>query len=207
MPPESIPAGPGAVRRATRRDITALATVLARAFQDDPLTSWILPDDHQRRRHLPAVYAMQLRTWFVDSAETQVCCRDGVIVAGALWNPPGSRHPPLLVQLRQLPTALRLAGRHIGRLATVTSTIARARPDRPHWYLAELATDPDFQRTGLGDQLMRTQLHRCDAEGAPGYLEAPESNINYYERYGFTVTETIAIPSGPIVYGMWRPSG
>lgn len=182
------------------------AAVLARAFQDDPITSWILPDDYQRRRRLPAVYAMQLRTWFVDSAETRVCCRDGVIVAGALWSPPDSRQPPLLVQLRQLPTTLRLAGRHIGRLITVTSTLDRARADRPHWYLAELATDPDYQRTGLDDRLMRTHLHRCDAEGAPVYIEAPENNINYYERYGFTVTDPIAIPSGPTIYGMWRPA-
>lgn len=173
MPPEGAAAGPGSVRRATRRDVTALAAVLARAFQDEP-----------------------------DRAETQVVCRDGVIVAGALWNPPGSWQPPPLVQLRQLPTTLRLAGWHLGRLITVTSTIARARPARDHWYLAELATDPDLQRTGLGDQLMRTQLYRCDAEGSPVYLEAPENNIDYYERYGFAVTDTIAIPSGPTIYGM-----
>lgn len=196
--------GAGDVRRATRHDIIALAGVLARAFQDDPITTWILPDEDLRRRRLPSIYAMQLRTWFIDRAETHVYCRDGAILAGALWNPPGSRRPPLLIQLRQLPTGLRLAGRHIGRLMALMSTITQARPAQPHWYLAELATDPDVQRTGLGDQLMRTHLRRCDTAGLPVYLETAENNITYYARYGFVVRGTIEIPSGPMIYGMWR---
>jgi hypothetical protein len=30
---------------------------------------------------------------------------------------------------------------------------------------------------------MRTHLYRCAAEGSLVYLEAPENNIDYYERY------------------------
>lgn len=197
---------PTRVRRATRDDVAALAGVLARAFQDDPVTSWILPDADRRRRRLSAVYAMQLRSWFVEHAETHVCCRGERVVAGALWSPPGSPQPPPLVQLRQVPTALRLAGRRIGRLVAVTSATARARPASPHWHLAELGTEPALQRSGFGAQLLRVQLDRCDAEGTPAYLEAPEHNIRFYERYGFTVTRPITVPSGPTLHGMWRPS-
>lgn len=198
------PAGPGIVRAATITDTTALAGVLARAFQNDPITRWIMPDDDIRRRTLPAVYAMLLRTWFINHAESHVAVRGSRLAAGALWNPPGRHHLPLLVQLRQLPTALRLAGRGFPRLMTATSAIAKARPAEPHWYLAELATDPDAQGIGLGRQLMQYMLGRCDALEAPAYLEAPEQNIAYYERFAFTVTDTVTIPSGPTVYGMWR---
>jgi len=44
-----------------------------------------------------------------------------------------------------------------------------------------------------------------DAEGLPAYLESSkESNVPFYERHGFAVTETFDLPDGPRLWLMWR---
>ncbi|WP_346125783.1 GNAT family N-acetyltransferase [Nonomuraea roseola] len=193
------------MRVATGADLGALAAVLAAAFHSDPVARWIEPDDTRRRRILPQAYAMQLRGLFLTQGATEVVVHQGAIKAGALWNPPGQWRMPVLSQVRQLPTALRLAGRRIGRLMSVARAVEAVHPAEPHWYLAELGTDPQAQGTGLGRALLDSRLARCDAEGSPAYLESPEANIPLYERFGFEVTGEVHIPGGgPTVYTMWR---
>lgn len=53
---------------------------------------------------------------------------------------------------------------------------------------------------------MRSRLDRCDAEGAPAYLESSkESNVPYYMRFGFEVTGELTVPDGgPTMWQMWR---
>ena len=51
-----------AVRKATTADISVLAATLAHAFDDDPLTVWMFPDERRRRRQLPRFFRSLLRT-------------------------------------------------------------------------------------------------------------------------------------------------
>jgi hypothetical protein len=52
---------------------------------------------------------------------------------------------------------------------------------------------------------MRSRLDRCDAEGAPAYLESSNiDNVSYYLRFGFEVTGEIDVPGGPTLWCMWR---
>lgn len=81
-----------------------------------------------------------------------------------------------------------------------------AHPEEPHWYLAMIGSDTGVRGGGFGSALMRSRLDRCDAEGAPAYLESsnPE-NIPYYLRFGFEVTREITMPDGgPSLWPMWR---
>jgi GNAT superfamily N-acetyltransferase len=84
--------------------------------------------------------------------------------------------------------------------------IEREHPIEPHWYLAVLGTDPSAQGHGLGSALLRSRLSRCDDRRFPAYLESSkESNVPYYERFGFRVTGEIRVPGGgPRVWPMWR---
>jgi predicted N-acetyltransferase YhbS len=82
-------------------------------------------------------------------------------------------------------------------------------PKEPHWYLMLLGTDPAVRGAGFGQQLMRSRLDRCDAEGAPAYLEnSNPANEAYYLRFGFEVTGEMQLPNGgPKMWPMWRRPG
>ena len=58
---------------------------------------------------------------------------------------------------------------------------------------------------------MQPVLDMCDADGVPAYLERARrsSNVAYYTRHGFRVTEELDVPGGgPRVWPMWRePQG
>ena len=79
-------------------------------------------------------------------------------------------------------------------------------PEEPHWYLMVIGSDPAVRGAGFGHALMRSRLDRCDAEGAPAYLEnSNPKNEPYYLRFGFEVTGEIKLPDGgPCMWPMWR---
>ncbi len=95
------------------------------------------------------------------------------------------------------------------RLSVASATygaLLRVHPARPHWYLSGIGTDPPVQGTGVGGQLLRSRLARCDAAGLPAYLESSkERNVPFYERHGFTVIGELTVPGGgPTLWLMWR---
>jgi len=45
------------VRHATRRDVPAMSRTLGRAFYDDPVMMWMLPDADVRKRKLHKLFA------------------------------------------------------------------------------------------------------------------------------------------------------
>ena len=79
----------------------------------------------------------------------------------------------------------------------------------PHYYLSVLGTDPDQQGGGVGSALLGPVLDRCDADGIAAYLESSkESNVDFYIRHGFSVTDRIDLPDdGPALWFMWREPG
>ena len=79
-------------------------------------------------------------------------------------------------------------------------------PKAPHWYLSTIGTGSAARGGGYGTALLKSRLDRCDASGTPAYLESSkESNVPYYERFGFAVTREIVVPDGgPTLYAMWR---
>ena len=197
---------PPTVRPFARADLTATVATLARAFDDDPVMTWIFPDDGMRRRRLPGFFAATLRGTSLRHDGTEVAVRDGQVLGAAIWLPPGTWRPPLWRQLAALPgLVVRLRSRL--SVASVTyGALVRLHPERPHWYLSGIGTDPPVQGTGVGGELLRSRLARCDADRLPAYLESSkERNVPFYERHGFRVTGEVTIPGGgPTLWLMWR---
>jgi GNAT superfamily N-acetyltransferase len=194
------------VRPFARADLAATVATLARAFDDDPVMTWIFPDEGRRRRRLPGFFAATLRSTSLRLEGTEVAVRDGQVLGGAIWLPPGTWRPPLWRQLAALPgVAFRLGSRFSVAGATYGAML-RLHPERPHWYLSGIGTDPPVQGTGVGGALLRSRLVRCDAAHLPAYLESSkERNVPFYERHGFRVTGELTIPGGgPTLWLMWR---
>lgn len=194
------------VEPAQRRDIGRLAVVLARAFYDDPVNSWMLPDDRTRLRSLTRAFAGLARHHFLPRGGSEVARRDGIVGATTLWDPPGMRTSSRLERLAVMPTMLWAFRSRIPAAMQLMELMEKHHPTEPHWYLMLIGSDPSVRGGGLGQALMSSRLDRCDAERVPAYLEnSNPNNESYYLRFGFEVTGEIKLPGGgPTMWPMWR---
>lgn len=194
------------VRPARKPDIPALARVLGRAFQDDPVMAWVQPDAERRKAALPGLFGALARHHFLAGRASEVAVSDDGVAAAALWDPPGRWQQSPREQLAMLPAVLRAFRGRLAAGRAVTDLMKANHPEEPHWYLAIIGSDPVVRGGGFGRALMQSRLDRCDAEYAPAYLESSNpDNVPYYQRFGFEVTGEIVLPEGgPSLWPMWR---
>jgi GNAT superfamily N-acetyltransferase len=194
------------VSPAQRGDVRGISTVLARAFYDDPVMAWMLPDDRTRLKALTRTFAGLARHHFLSRAGSEVGRRDCAVGAATLWDPPGQRKSSRLEELVMMPTMLWAFRSRVPASVRVMELMEKHHPEEPHWYLMVIGSDPAVRGAGFGQALMRSRLDRCDAEGAPAYLEnSNPKNEPYYLRFGFEVTGEIKLPDGgPSMWPMWR---
>jgi GNAT superfamily N-acetyltransferase len=194
------------VRTAQKSDVRQMARVLAKAFYDDPVTSWMLPDDSSRLTALTRAFAPLTRLHFLPRQGSEVGVRDGTVGAATLWDPPGQRKPSMFEQLITTPAMLWAFRSRVPASVRVMELMEKHHPEEPHWYLMLIGSDPTVRGAGFGHALMRSRLDRCDAEGSPAYLEnSNPKNESYYMRFGFEVMGEIKLPDGgPPLWPMWR---
>ncbi|KAF2810222.1 acyl-CoA N-acyltransferase [Mytilinidion resinicola] len=61
------------------------------------------------------------------------------------------------------------------------------------WYLGHLATDPDYQRQGIGKGLLKWGCDEADKEGIYAYLESTPAGRKLYESMGFEHVDQIEL--------------
>lgn len=195
------------VRKALDAETAAMAGVLARAFFDDPVFTWVLRGDMRRMKILRRGFELFLRrVWMAGEQTFTTAGAAGV----AVWEPPGQWKHGAVEQLRLLPAMLAVFARHLRRVVRALTVLETGHPAEPahapHYYLAFLGVDLPWQGRGLGGALLAPVLQRCDREGVPAYLEASTvRNRALYERQGFAVTEEFVLGRGaPAQWRMWR---
>jgi ribosomal protein S18 acetylase RimI-like enzyme len=195
------------VRSASAGDVSELASALGRAFFDDPLMKWLLPERDARAEGLPLMMKTMTQHHYLAGGGTEVAAVDDVIGAATLWSPPGDWQETPREEELMMPDLQRALGSRISALLSAFELIHEHHPEEPHWYLAIIGSDPAVRGVGFGHALMLSRLDRCDAEKTPAYLESTNSaNVPYYERFGFEVTRELVVPGGPTVWAMWRPA-
>jgi ribosomal protein S18 acetylase RimI-like enzyme len=191
------------VRRATEPELPALASVLARAFYDDPQFVWLIPDASRRMAMLERGFGLFARKlWFPQDE----CYVTGSGVGAAVWLRPGEWEISVWRQIAMGPAMFSIFRRYLPRIGAALARMESNHPHERHWYLAFIGVDPEWQGRGIGAALMRPVLERCDGDGLPAYLEASNPrNRALYERHGFEVTEEFKIGKGsPPLWRMWR---
>ena len=194
------------VRPSQKTDVKALSRTLGRAFYEDPIMMWMLPNAAQRAKTLPRMFAATTRHHFLAGGGAEVATNGSGIGAAALWDPPGRWKQSGRDELLMMPTLIWSFRSRVPAARQVMEIMKREHPDEPHWYLAVIGSDPTVRGAGFGQALMRSRLDRCDAEHAPAYLESSNPvNVPYYMRFGFEVTGEIKLPDGgPSMWPMWR---
>lgn len=181
-------------------DERASVGVLVAAFQDDPVSRWLFPEDESRPRAAERLFAPLVSR---SAAEGELVVAGGG-AAVAVWlslaagesvmgGSDGEVPPELLPHVRRLVTFADLAGR-------------RHPHDRAHLYLPFLGVEPGRQGSGLARTLLAERLAKADEQGLPAYLEASSARSRpLYERHGFhTIGDPITLPDGPPIWPMWR---
>lgn len=190
-----------------RARINSTAAVAARAFADDPMFTFIFPAADQRPRLLRRFFAAGLRYGVlfgrVDTTD------DGA--GTALWLTPGQTDitPGRMIRSGMALLPLTLGMGAFRRFLAFVSYGDRVHSElmrEPHWYLLNLAVDPQRQRQGIGSALIEPVLQRADHERQLCYLETNNpANLPFYARHGFEVGHAGQVPDGgPAFWGLVR---
>jgi GNAT superfamily N-acetyltransferase len=188
-------------RHATIRDRAAVANALSLAFYDDPVVSWLVPDDRRRRAALPPIFEL-FADAFLPHGEVRVT-DDGA--GAALWVPPGVE--PVAPEDADAfgERVAEITGEDAPRTFALMEIMEENHPHEPAYYLQLVGVVPERQGHGIGAALMAPVLDQCDREGAPAYLEATSlGSRQLYERLGFEVIGEFAPAGCPPLWPMWR---
>lgn len=170
-----------------------------RAFVDDPVMRWLYPDDEVFLAPGGEVMRSAMSAWI---GAREVWCTDDV--AGlAVWIPPD--RPEL--DFTADPAAAMPTPELLERFGILGTAVAEHTPPELHWYLQLLGTHPDWQQRGIGARLMGDMFERVDGSGLGCYLETETiENVAYYRHHGFDVRSEWDVPTGPHMWGMYRPA-
>jgi ribosomal protein S18 acetylase RimI-like enzyme len=190
------------VRPARGEEVPQLAAMLARAFHDDPVTAWFMPNEQRRPKYAARFFGWQLHRLLGQEQVHVTGDRSGA----AVWALPGRWRESNWQALRLFVALVPALASHLPAATRGVERVERRHPVEPHLYLAVLGTDPSAQGRGVGTAVLKPGLELCDREGLPAYLESSkEANVAFYSRFGFRVTEEVSMPGdGPTVWLMWR---
>ena len=183
--------------------------LLARAFQDDPVWKYLIPDGSRRLRLLPSFFSIVVRYSLLYGEVYTTSSLEGV----ACWLPPGNTSPRFsrLVRLgfRHASLGFELGWTGFRRyvsMETYNGTVHQRFVPGKHWYLWALGVDPAYQGQGIGGMLMQPVLARAETERLPCYLEtSTEKNVAFYSKRGFTVVNEGVVPGSDLhVWAMMR---
>jgi GNAT superfamily N-acetyltransferase len=184
--------------------VRGAAQAVAEGFFDNEIWVWMLRRDRQRRRLLPRHYRAMIRTVYIPrhGAWTTPDTR-----GAALWFPPDTLEMGARERFAEVVSLLPGGIDSFRRALRWEELISEHHPREPHWYLQTLAVEPSSQRSGIGTALIGPGLERADTDGVGCFLETQRrSNIPYYRRFGFELTDEISLEDSPPLWLMWRPA-
>src|SRR5258708_1401720 len=154
-------------------DLPAAAAALARAFQDDPLQTYVFPDPTERAARSPGHFAPLLRYGLQFG---EVLTATGSPAGAAVWLGPDAwevtPERATAAGLDELPIIMGTAAaeRFFSVLTAVDPYHHRDVPPA-HWYVMVVGVAPEAQGKGIGRRLLQPIMGGPGAVGQPGELE------------------------------------
>jgi GNAT superfamily N-acetyltransferase len=186
------------IRSATPDEMPHAVAAIVAAFLTDPVARFAWPTPYDHLQSMP----LATREFAGGSFQHGTAFVSADFCGTALWLPPGVHPNGEALEKVFRDTAKR---EHLDDLLATFEKMEQSHPEEAHWYLPLIGVEPNAQGKGLGAQLMRHAVARCDQERELAYLEASNRrNIALYLRFGFEVMGEIQIGAGPLVTPMLR---
>jgi GNAT superfamily N-acetyltransferase len=179
--------------------IEVLAATYARAFLDDPIVRWPLPDAPDVQERIRQVFA----SIYLDIADDGMIWEAGDADGFAVWIPAGAAEE-MFESDAAVPAAPAPLTDDDGDRYHVLWEWIEARVPADVWYLDAIGVEPARQGQGVGSALLGHGLEAASAAGVDAFLETGVArNVPYYERFGFRVVEDgQPTPDGPHIWFM-----
>ncbi len=189
---------PTEIRSATPDDMPHAVAAIVAAFLIDPTARVAWPSARDYLEAMP----LAVREFAGACVAHKTAYVSVDFCAAALWLPPGVQPNGEALEKVFRDTA---KSEHLDDVLATFEKMDQSHPKDAHWYLPMIAVDPMSQGKGLGSDLMRYAIARCDRDRALAYLEtANPRNIPLYERFGFEAMESFQIGAAPRVTPMLR---
>jgi ribosomal protein S18 acetylase RimI-like enzyme len=183
------------VARLEKSQLQQASEIAAKAFEDDPVFGYLTPDEKRSR--------LKALTWLTSRA-VEYCDRYGQIYTTsnlhgvAAWLPPDQLSSDLLhlfqiaVQLHLYAIPFKCGWNRLWRWRSFLLVAERFHQQdmdyQPHWYLAMMVVDLQYQRKGIGSALLQPILSQASREGLPCYLVTfTEQAVGFYQKNGFEI--------------------
>ena len=186
----------------SKKHIHLASKVLSRAFQNDPVLRWQIPNTNKRLAQIHTFWKLSLRIG-IKYGEAYATSEN--LEGIAIWRPPKNvnisywtfvRHGGYRIPFKfGVDTAKRMSF-----FQAVNNSIRDIYMKVPYWYLDVIAVDPRYQGRGFARMLMNPMLKRIDKEKLPIWAETNlKRNVIFYEHFDFKILEEIIIPDTNIV--------
>lgn len=197
-------------RTLTLNDVEAAADVISQAFMEDPLCTFMLPNQKTRYGTLKKFF----RLYSELNIKNGCGFGSGEPLQGvAFWLSPG--RDELSISLKSLGKLLPLlfssyAPGYVraGPILKYTDAMHHKYASDPHFYLDNIGVLAASRGQGLASKLIRPFLEQADAQGVIAYTDTvTRSNVPLYEHFGFECMEEASIGrTGITVWALRRPA-
>ncbi|MHA2280786.1 MAG: GNAT family N-acetyltransferase [Promethearchaeota archaeon] len=169
--------------------------VISRAFHDDPLYSYIIPDESERKKYFPYIFKAYI--WYCLHFGEKYASSTN-LEGSALWVPSKFAYitPERSKECGDEVFFYMLGKKYLERLSITShpNEIHEELVKEPHTYLLTIAVDPEFQKRGFGRKLLLPMMEYLDEINRKCYLDTnKESNVKYYQNFGFSVLKEFEI--------------
>jgi len=195
-------------RQLTLADVEPAAQVIAQAFVDDPLTSFMLPFKATRVKSLVRFF----RVYGEISIKNQRGFGVGEPLQGiAYWKFPNQDSMSISVKslgkfLPILFTMYPIGYFRAKKILERIDTFHTKHANEPHFYLDNLGVLTSARGKGFSSKLIRPFLEMADTQKVIAYTDTvTESNVRLYEHFGFECVEKSRVANtGITVYALRR---
>jgi ribosomal protein S18 acetylase RimI-like enzyme len=194
--------------RLTKAQLKPAAAMVARAFQDNPLSVYFFPDESEREDKLPYIFQFMISYGLLHG---EAYATSPNLEGVAVWLPSEKARMTRRVDIKneglsRLFKVKRETAAKWRSFDDYVSSMHERLVSFRHWYLQLLGVGPAYQGKGYGGTLLKAMFTRIDKEYLPCFLETDEKrDVSFYQHYGFKVVEEGIVPGSEVtIWAMLR---